>query len=171
MTVGIFDGVHMGHQALIERIVSHNKDYTPAVVTFRENHKTGKVMRNKENNTYRDIQNFQQKLEILENSGIQITIVIDFTDEIRNMPGIEFLEILLKNGNIGFFAAGSGFRCGSRLDTDAIAIEKFFASRGIPAEIVTEVMEGALPVSSSRIRAAIAEGDHALAEKMLGRKI
>ena len=177
MTIGVFDGVHRGHQALIERVVSHNlpglcpaqpgmeagkRDYTPTVITFRQNHKTGETP---------DIQTFHQKIEVLERLGIKITIVIDFTESFRRMAGIDFLEILLKHGNIGFFAVGSDFRCGYRLDTDADAIQKYFSSHNIPSEIVPEVMEDGLPISSSRIRSAIACGDLALAEKMLGRPL
>ena len=158
MTVGIFDGVHRGHQALIERLVSHNKDFVPVVVTFRQNHKTKSG----------DILTFRQRLAKLENLGIQITVVIDFTEEFKMKPGLEFLQILLKHGNIGFFTAGSDFRCGYQLDTDAEVIKNFFTSHNIPVEIVPQVMEGSQPVSSSRIRSAIAQGDTTLAQTMLG---
>jgi riboflavin kinase/FMN adenylyltransferase len=161
MTVGIFDGVHRGHQALIKRIVSHNAGYAPVIVTFRNNHKT--------NNKYQgDILTFQQKMDKLQKLGIQLVIVIDFTKEFMQMDGIKFLKILLRHGNVGFFAAGSDFRCGYELKTGAAEIQRFFASNGIPAEVVPQVMEGSLPISSSRIRSAIAAGDAALAEKMLG---
>ncbi|MCL2765638.1 MAG: FAD synthetase family protein [Treponema sp.] len=161
MTVGIFDGVHLGHQELLKCVTSHSFDkYAPVVVTFRQNHKTLEQT---------GIQSFEQRLEQFEKLGIQITIVIDFTEEFRLMPGIKFLEILLKHGSVGFIAIGSDFRCGRQLDTDAKMIHGFFASCGIPAEIVPEVTEGSLPISSSRIRTAIAAGDFSLAEKMLGR--
>jgi riboflavin kinase/FMN adenylyltransferase len=163
VTIGVFDGVHRGHQALIERIVSHNADYAPAVITFRQNHK-------QEENAP-DIQTFEQKLAMFEKLGIKITLAVDFTESFRRMAGIEFLEILSKRGGIGFLAVGNNFRCGYRLDTDAAAIQKFFAEKNIPVEIVPEVMEGALPVSSSRIRSAITSGDLLLAEKMLGRPL
>jgi len=101
--------------------------------------------------------------------SIQITVVIDFTEEFKKMPGIEFLKILLERGNVGFFAVGSGFRCGHRQDTDAEMIKKFFTSHDIQVEIIPKVMEGSLPVSSSRIRSAISAGDIELAQKMLGR--
>jgi riboflavin kinase/FMN adenylyltransferase len=161
MTVGVFDGVHRGHQALIERVVSHNINYTPVIITFRENHKTG-------NRDRKDIHGFRERLLMFEKLGIQIVIIADLTEKFRRMPGIDFLEIILKRGRIGFFAAGSDFRCGYHLDTDTQAIQKFFASHNIPAGIVPQVMEGSLPVSSSRIREAIAEGHTELAEKMLG---
>lgn len=162
MTVGIFDGVHRGHQALLKSVVSHNTNHVPVVVTFRQNHKT----KNREQKS--EIQSFQQRLEMFESFGIEVTIIIDFADSFRRMPGIEFLEILLKRGSVGFFAAGSNFRCGYKLDTDSAAIKKFFDTRNIPVEIVTEVMEGSLPISSSRIRTAINTGDSLLANKMLG---
>jgi riboflavin kinase/FMN adenylyltransferase len=159
MTVGVFDGVHTGHQALLKRIVSHNADKTPVVVTFRHNHKieSGNIL------------TLKQRLDIFESLGIQITVIIDFTEAFKQMPGIEFLRILLKRGNVGFFAVGSGFKCGYQQDTDAEMIQNFFASHNIPAEIIPKVMEGSLPVSSSRIRSAISAGDNELAQKMLGR--
>jgi len=163
VTIGIFDGVHKGHKALIERIVSHNTKNVPVVITFRENHKT--------KSEPKDIQTFEQRIMTLEKLGVQITIVIDFTESFKHMAGINFLEILANRCNIGFFAVGSAFRCGYQLDTDAAAIQKFFTLRGIPSEIVPEVLENSLPISSSRIRAAIAAGDNKLAEAMLGRPL
>jgi len=158
MTVGIFDGIHRGHQALINSIIEYGSkaDLVPVVVTFKQNYKGG------------DIQTFPQKLEMLEKLGIKMTIVIDFSDDFRQMPGVEFLELLLKHGNVGFFAAGSNFQCGRQLDTNSAEIQRFFAVFGIPVSIVPEVTEGSLPISSSRIRAALAAGEHPLAQAMLG---
>ncbi|MCL2277314.1 MAG: FAD synthetase family protein [Treponema sp.] len=165
MTVGVFDGVHLGHQALIKKVVSHNADYLPVVITFRKNHKMGM-----KNTGVNEIQSFEERLNLFGELGIKETIVIDFTDKFKQMPGNDFLETLSEKGNIGFFAVGGNFRCGYKLDTDAKKIEAFFVSRQVPAVIIPEVMEGMFPVSSSRIRAAITDGDTKLAEKMLGRK-
>ena len=161
VTVGVFDGVHRGHQELIKRIVLFNADYVPVIVTFKREEKNEK--RKKE-----DILSFQQRLELFERLGVEIVIVIDLTDEFKKMSGVAFLQLLLDNGNVGYFAVGEGFRCGHQLDTDAEVIQKFFASVGIPAEIVPQVMEGSQPISSSRIRAAIADGDITLAQRLLG---
>jgi len=168
MTIGVFDGVHRGHRALIDRIVSHNAGLMPVIITFRENHKTGKKGQITGDREQSDILTFQQRLAVFEELGIQKTIVIDFTDEFKRMPGNDFFQVLLKHGRVRFFAVGSDFRCGYNLDMDANAIKKHLASYDIPAEIVQQVTEGSLPISSSRIRCAIAAGDHSLAQAMLG---
>jgi len=180
MTVGVFDGVHRGHQTLIRQVVSHNVNYIPAVVTFRQS--ADKTIPGF--SAQRNIQSFQERLAVFESLGIKITIVVDFTEEFMQMPGIEFLEVLAENGSVGFFAVGNNFRCGCRLDTSAETIKIFFVSRNIPVEIVPEVCypaaglpadglsadeEKSLPISSSRIRTAIAAGDILLAQAMLGR--
>jgi riboflavin kinase/FMN adenylyltransferase len=164
VTIGIFDGVHRGHRILIQRIVSHNTDtrtasLVPVVVTFRE---TGQSKKSS------PIFTFEKRLAVLERLGVKIVLVVDFTESFRRTRGLEFLEALHKHSSIGFLAVGSNFRCGYKLDTDAAAIRDFFAPHNIPVEIVPQVMEGSLPISSSRIRAALAAGDHALAEVMLG---
>ncbi|MCL2722336.1 MAG: hypothetical protein FWD47_13485 [Treponema sp.] len=164
MTVGIFDGVHRGHQVLLKNVVSYNKDYLPSVVTFRQNQKN-------KNDSQKDIQTFEQKLSSLENMGIKAAIIADLTETFKRTSGIDFLKILLKHGNIGFFAVGSNFRCGYALDTDVNTIKTFFTERKIPVQIQKEVMEGSQPVSSSRIRKAITSGDIELAQLMLGKNL
>ena len=177
MTIGVFDGVHLGHQALIKQVVSHNAEYTPVVVTFKKNHKIKKIrnmkskMINEAKNVPKNILSFQQKIKKLKKLGIKIIIVIAFTDEFKKMPGIEFLEKLSEHGNAGFFVIGSNFRCGYKLDTDAEKIKSFFAKKNIPVEIIPEVMEDSIPISSSRIRTAIAEGNFQLAKKMMDARL
>ena len=181
MTIGIFDGVHRGHRSLIELVVSHNKNFIPVIITFRQNHKTMGKKQETENNEQKNIevvqklkipdnsiQTLNERLEIFSSLGIKATVVIDYTEEFRKMPGIEFFKILLKHVNIGFFAVGNDFRCGYKLDTGADEIKKIFTSNNIPVEFAQQVTEGLLPISSSRIRAAIAAGDFSLAQAMLG---
>jgi riboflavin kinase/FMN adenylyltransferase len=160
ITIGDFDGLHRGHQALIRRIVSYNPDYMPVVITFDRKYKKG------EKPAY-IFKTIEDKIEALKNLGVKIMMDIEFTESFRMMKGIEFLETLLEHGNVGFFAAGRSFRCGYQLDTDVTAIQEFFASHNVPVEIMDEVTEGSLPISSSRIREAIANGDMELAASML----
>ncbi|AEF82018.1 FAD synthetase family protein [Leadbettera azotonutricia] len=168
MTIGVFDGIHRGHKALIDRVVSHVSSASPVVVTFRQNHKKNLQQQHTPLNHRGDIFSFRQKMDSLENLGIALAIVIDFSESIRHMPGLEFIRILQEHGKMGYLAVGSNFRCGYHLDTDAPMIQKINEKLGIPTDVVEVLSEDSLPISSSRIRSAIAQGNLQEAAAMLG---
>jgi riboflavin kinase/FMN adenylyltransferase len=87
------------------------------------------------------------------------------------MSGGAFIKRLSSAVNMRHVVVGSDFHCGYRNDTDAATLKQFAMEAGITAEIVPPVMEGGLPVSSSRIRHAIASGKYGLAEALLGRSM
>ena len=167
MTVGVFDGVHEGHQALIKRVVAHNNGTVPVVVTFRQsyhkkNHGSGKEFPG-------DILSIRQKLDIFKSLGVSITVIIDFSESFRRMSGKDFLRILQEHGKMSFLAVGSNFRCGYHLDTDVSGIRMLNDSRGIPTTVIQALKYGEEPISSSQIRSAITRADLKAAAAMLGR--
>jgi riboflavin kinase/FMN adenylyltransferase len=164
MTVGVFDGVHRGHAALIKRIVSRGP--CPTVVTFRENPKMLLSPRQYEG----DIFSLEQKLSAFEELRVDRVILIDFSEKFSKINGWEFIDSLESRGGAVFLAIGAGFCCGYRHETGAETIRQRNERKGIPTEIIPPVLQGLVPVSSSRIRAAIAGGDIAGAEALLGRK-
>ncbi|MDR2632297.1 MAG: FAD synthetase family protein [Treponema sp.] len=165
MTIGVFDGVHRGHQALIAKIL--HQGFIPTVITFRQNPK-----RILSPETYGgDILSLPQKLAIFEDLGVSQTILIDFSENFSTLKGQEFIDALIRWGKLAYLVIGSNFRCGYRLDTDATLIRGMNAARGITTEVVPPVEDGALPVSSSRIRAAIVAGDFTRARAALGRNV
>jgi riboflavin kinase/FMN adenylyltransferase len=165
LTIGVFDGVHRGHQALIERIV--RKGPIPMVVTFKQNHKQAL----KKPGWAGDIVSLQRKLAIIENLGVKAVILIDFSLNFSKISGREFVDLLIRWAKPGYLAVGGNFRCGYRMDTDAARIKTFANTAGISADVVDPVLEGAHPVSSSRVRAAISEGDLSRAALLLGRNV
>jgi len=166
MTVGVFDGVHLGHRALIERVVAHNGKTIPVVVTFRQSNFKKNLGAGREYPG--DILSFRQKLAIFESLGVSVTIVIDFSESFMRMKGTDFLGILYNHGKMSFLAVGSNFRCGYQLDTDARAIQNFSAAQDIPAAVAEPLTEASQPISSSRIRSAISHGNLKEAQTMLG---
>jgi len=153
ITVGVFDGVHRGHKALIEQVVSQKEHAVPVAVSFKQG----------------DILTLRQKMAVFERLGVSITVIIEFSESFRRMRGADFLRILQEHGKMSFMAAGSNFRCGYQLDTDALTIKKLNADRNISTSIVQPLTEGGRPISSSHIRAAIARGRLKEANEMLGR--
>jgi FAD synthase len=165
LTIGVFDGVHLGHQALIQRICS--VPFLPAVITFRQNPLS--ILRP---DAYTgDILTLEQKLQVLEAYGVQLTVLIDFSVKFSTIRGRDFIELLLGCRPVKLIALGRNFRCGQGLDTGADEIQKLARERGVDVWIAPPVMDGGLPVSSSRIRQDIAAGRVAEAERLLGRPI
>ena len=167
MTIGVFDGIHLGHRELIKRIVKRGPN--PTIVTFRENPK--KIVSRE---TYDgDIFSLNQKIEIFEQLGIRSLILIDFSENFSKLTGRDFLDLLEDQGKMVFLAIGSNFRCGHQTDTDAGEIAEINSRKRIPTELVAPVelpsAFGTGPVSSSRVRSAILSGDLKMAAALLGR--
>jgi riboflavin kinase/FMN adenylyltransferase len=169
VTIGVFDGVHRGHQVLIDRIVKKGPELTPMVITFRQSPK-GFL---KKQDWSGDILSLNRKLVIFENLGVAAVVLIDFSINFSKLTGKEFLELLRIRGNPGYAAIGSDFRCGYRMDTDAARIKALNGEAGIPTDVVEPIADGGqtLRISSSRIRAAISLGELSRAAAMLGRNV
>ena len=165
MTIGIFDGVHRGHAELLRRVVRKGKN--PTVVTFRENPKKFFEPQNYPG----DIFSLEQKLSAFKILGIEQIILIDFSEYFSRLKWEEFISLLHERGNMCFLVIGSGFRCGHRLDADAAFIKSMNEAKGIPTEIIPPLGDDFGSISSSRIRAAIIQGDLPLATALLGRNI
>ncbi|MFA6506953.1 MAG: FAD synthetase family protein [Treponemataceae bacterium] len=164
-TVGVFDGLHLGHRALIDRILTFDATLSPSVFTFLENPK--EILRPKDFDG--NIFSLDQKLDAFEKLGVALTVLIDFSGNFGKLSGKDFVDLLKDRGKLRYLAVGSDFRCGYRLDTDAERIRSLNEADGIPTDIVTPVLWGGMPVSSSRIRTAIAAGNLVEATALLGR--
>ncbi len=163
ITVGVFDGLHLGHRALIDRVVHSGR--MPVVVTFQR-HPTELLLHD-------DIPGFimslRQKRTMLTELGIDVVVQIDFTESFRSMPGSVFLSRLDASFLIRRMVVGHDFRCGFDLDTDIDAIEAYFSGRDLEVIPVDPVTVGGSPVSSTRIRMLICEGKLDAAAGLLGR--
>jgi len=172
ITVGVFDGVHLGHQSLIRRICEPSRLPTPhsplpTVVTFREN-----PMKSLNPAGFAgDIYSLEQKLGLLESLGVKLTVLIDFSEEISKINGRDFIDLLLGGQPVTLLALGENFRCGHGQDTGVGEIRALAMARGVETWIQPPVLDGGQPVSSNRIRQALAAGRFEEAQRMLGRPL
>ena len=168
ITIGVFDGVHLGHQSLIKKIctppASHAASPIPTVVTFRQNPQ--KVLN--PDGFAGSIIPLDEKLAILEALGVTLTVLIDFSVEFSKINGRDFIDLLLGSRPVNMIALGRNFRCGHGLDTGAVEIQQLAEARGVEVWIAPPIMDGGEPISSSRIRQALTEGRLAEAERLLG---
>ncbi|MCL2880839.1 MAG: FAD synthetase family protein [Treponema sp.] len=165
MSIGVFDGVHRGHQALIREICDTDIGAQSAIVTFRKNPLETLMPGEFSGN----ICGLERKLELFASLGVQSAVLIDFSVKFSTMKGREFVSLLFQNCHLKQLVLGRNFRCGSKLDTGIAEIEKMAADAGVKIRAVQPVMEGSSPVSSSRIRNALAGGNFTEAARLSGR--
>jgi riboflavin kinase/FMN adenylyltransferase len=164
LTIGVFDGVHRGHQVLLEKICGGGLLST--VVTFRQN--PLRILRPQD--FPGDIYTLEQKLAIFKKFGVQQTILIDFSTEFSIMTGRAFIDLLLRGRPVELLALGQNFHCGHDRNYGVARIQDHAKTLGVATWVASPVIEGGRRISSSRIRQALAAGRFDEAELLLGRR-
>ncbi len=164
-TIGVFDGLHAGHRALLGKIVAKAPALIPGVITFRTNPK--RMLRAE---TYEgDLSSLDRKLELFASFGVEVVILIDFSGDFSRMPGRNFLSTVVERGHVAYMAIGWDFHCGRGRDTDARGLVDFCRARSVDAELLDPVSFHGDAASSTRIRRAVKAGRLHDAERLLGR--
>jgi riboflavin kinase/FMN adenylyltransferase len=164
-TIGVFDGLHIGHMELIRRVVAADAHLVSMVVTFRENPK----QTTRQDQYAGSLFTLGQKLDCLAAAGMQVCVLIDFSTNFSKLGGYDFISILVRSFGIHSLVIGSDFKCGHQLSTDAEGVRSIAGSMGVGTDIVDHVEWAGITVSSSRIRQAVIEGRMDQAFAMLGR--
>lgn len=163
-TIGVFDGVHRGHQALLEELVGPGGGRGDAlVVTFRDNPK--KVL----NPSYPgDLMGWDEKLRALGEAGVGHVVVIDFSPAFSTMTGRDFFLRLKKSFVFSKLVLGWNFSFGKDSSTTAADLGWLADPETRLTILPPFALEGRV-VSSSAVRQAIAEGNLAWARTLMGR--
>ena len=164
-SIGVFDGVHLGHQAILAANVARARELgaEATVVTFSSHPKQTLLGR-----APRTLTTLAHRLELFERAGIDHTLVVPFDEEVRRTPARVFTEELLV-GELGtrHFVLGFDSRFGEGREGDAA----FLAALGHPVTVVPRVEVRQRGVSSTAIREAVELGDLEGARAMLGRPV
>jgi riboflavin kinase/FMN adenylyltransferase len=168
VSIGNFDGVHLGHQLVLQSLVdrAHDLDAQSAVVTFDPH--PSHVLHSSRRTPL--ITPLPQKLDLLAATGIDLTLVLQFNEELRRWPAHEFCRRVLCNAlHTVEVHEGETFRFGYGAAADIAGLSDLGREFGFTVRAYEpRIIEGA-PISSSRIRALIAAGDIADANVLLGR--
>lgn len=166
--VGVFDGVHVGHQALVRDAVqlARMRDAAAVVVTFDRDPDQVVVPAG----AAPQLLDLDDKLEALSGLGADTILVVPFTPEIAATAPLVFLdEVLLSVMTLEAVVVGYDFRFGHRAEGDVDTLIRYGAEHGFTVVAHELVSEGGEPVSSTRIRALIAAGAVEQAAALLGR--
>jgi riboflavin kinase/FMN adenylyltransferase len=168
VTMGMFDGVHLGHRIILDKLneLAEEKKGDSVVITFWPH---PRLVLNKGNGNLRYLSTIEEKLLLLEEAGVGHTIILPFTPEFSQKTACEFIEEILV-GKIGIKYLIAGFdhhfghdRKGSLEDLSACAGKFYFEVEKLDALYIDDQA-----VSSTLIRDIIEEGDIPTANRYLG---
>ena len=168
-TIGNFDGVHLGHRRILEKVVARAREADrPSVAITFEPHPLS-VLR--PDHAPRRLQTLRQKEEALEAIGIENLLVIPFTRDFSLTEPEEFVHSVLRTRlAVSEIYLGSHFAFGRGKRGDIALLKRMGPECGFVASSVEEVIFDGEAISSTRIRSAIARGDVVRANAMLGRE-
>ncbi len=167
VTIGAYDGVHLGHRALLAELSAQaaRRGLVSAVVTFDRHPAT--VVRPE--SAPPQLTDLAQKLELLESCGIDRTVVVPFDRDRADETADEFVaEILVGALGARLVVVGEDFHFGHGRKGNVALLRELGAAGAFEVDGVA-LTGGAEPVSSTRIRRLVAQGDVAAAAALLGR--
>ena len=162
--LGFFDGVHLGHQALLNACVKLAKelDAETAAITFNQHPQALHS-----NQIPPLLSTLQDRFSLLMQCGMEHIYEFPVTKEVMSTEWCTFLDELMENGGVGF-VCGYDFRFGHKGEGNADKLQQVCAENNLPCIIVPEqTMDGAR-ISSTRIRTLIEKGDMEGAKRLLG---
>ena len=164
--LGVFDGVHLGHQALLSACLEtaqHNGCKT-GVVTFTT-HPDSLVS----GKSPALINTIEDREQLLRSFGMETVVEFPFDDALMQMSWQDFIRMLQsKPYNAAGFVCGSDFRFGHKGEGTAEILQQYCKAAGMPCAIVPQQELDGIRVSSTYIRTLIEDGDMVRAERFLG---
>lgn len=162
--LGFFDGVHMGHQALLAACceLARERDAQPAAITFMQH---PQALFRKDPPPL--LSGEADRDRLLRQYGIQHICKLPVTKEVMSTSWESFLDYLRGEGAVGF-VCGDDFRFGNRGEGDCQKLQQYCAGRNLPWVIVPEQLMDGSRISSTRIRRLLETGEVEQANALLG---
>ncbi len=170
VSIGVFDGLHLGHAAIINKNIelARKDGYLSVVITFSVNPKMAKGSMKK----LQPLTSAQEMDEMLEKMGVDVHCIIDFSNDMSKLSGEEFIAKLCTSCKVEAMVVGTSFRCGNPHESVGpseleVLLSKYTSSAFLV--VVPSVFLEAVEVSSSLIRRCLLTGDLEQVSKLLGR--
>ena len=168
VTVGTFDGVHLGHSKIFERmtVLAKSCDGETVVITFDPH---PRLVVHPDSKNLKFINTRERKYELIENNGIDHLIIIPFTREFSNTHADTFIEdILVKKIGVHELVVGYDHHFGKNREGSFNALEDLAEKFNFGLEQISARDIDDIAISSTKIRNALKEGDISFANELLG---
>ena len=166
LSIGMFDGVHLGHQKIIEQLneISRKMHLESALLTFWPHPRT--IF--SPNDDLKLLSTLEEKSYLLDKNGIQNLFLQEFDEAFRNLTGEEFIrQILREKLNVKHLIIGHDHTFGKNKSGDFQLLEKMAPEMGFEVEQIEAVDFGEKHISSTQIRNALSSGKIKEANQML----
>jgi riboflavin biosynthesis protein ribF len=165
MALGTFDGVHIGHQSILQRAreLAANINGVSMAFTFQE-HPLSVIFPDR---APKMIRNTASKEAIIERLGVDILMNVPFTKNFAAISATGFLKLLQENFSPAYVVVGANYTFGFQGSGDSVFLQQMGEEFGFVSRIGTSVLRDGKMVSSTRIRALIAEGQLDLVNQYL----
>jgi riboflavin kinase / FMN adenylyltransferase len=169
ITIGNFDGVHIGHQHLISKMIKMAKARgVPSLVITFEPHPF--EFFGKDNITIPRITRLREKFSILADCGVDNVLILPFNQHLADLSATDFINHILHGAlHASYIMIGDDFRFGHNRQGDFTRLKEQGTELGFSVEAMPTVIIDGERVSSTRVRRALAEGNHGLVKQLLGR--
>ena len=167
VTIGTFDGVHIGHQTIIEKLIQNATDnsYESLILTFFPHPR----MVLQEGSDIKLLNTIEERCNLLEKTGLNNLIIHPFDKEFSRLTAEDFVKtILVDIFNIQKIIIGHDHRFGRNRTADISDLEFFGEQFGFEVEQISAQEIDAVSISSTKIRNAIIDGNMAVANEYLG---
>lgn len=167
LAIGVFDGVHRGHQYLIEQMVAHARSigHASVCVTFDPD---PEVVLHPERSLY-SLSSVEERTRRLQGLGIEQVDVLPFTPQVARQSALEFVSGLQRAYSLHALWVGSDFALGRDRMGTVDRLEAIGRERGFEVVAVEPLRDGSRALSSTWIRELLREGDVRGAAQLLGR--
>jgi riboflavin kinase/FMN adenylyltransferase len=168
VTIGKFDGVHLGHQALLSRVVDLAEENLMSAVVLTFDRHPDALLNPTECKL--PLIGLGQKSRLLAEAGIDATLTLTFDEALAAMPAEQFVEEILLNAlHAKIVVVGEGFRFGNRGLGTVELLRELGSKLGFRVFVIPQVNIGGEPVSTTRIRELLDQGKVVAASALLGR--
>ncbi|MDD5179765.1 MAG: bifunctional riboflavin kinase/FAD synthetase [Gallionellaceae bacterium] len=167
LTIGNFDGVHLGHQALLRQLSAAAQACgLPAAVLVFEPHPREFFTPQQ---APARLTNMREKLELFAGLGMDRVHVCRFNSSFAQMGAADFIHALHREVAAKFVLIGDDFRFGNARSGDFALMEKIGEQHGFAVQAMHSVLHDDIRISSTAVRAALADGNMRMAQRYLGR--
>ena len=167
LTIGVFDGVHLGHKYLISQLTeqARQQNLLSGVVTFGQHPQQVLLPQTK----LPFLTDLDQKTALLKSEGVKAIFILSFTRELAQLSAFQFLSLLKKYLRMQGLVIGPDFALGRNQEGNISLLRKLGQDMNFTITIIPPIMINGEAVSSTAIREALADGDMKRAVNLIGR--